>query len=100
LGCTFAGTEEEIANHVLLMDLNGLHESQISNDPKPFCIGCYRLPNEISEYSKVSTQTKLEPDEFVKREEGTYNEENGHFLCTSCYIKAGQPSASGGWKAP
>lgn len=41
------------------------------------------------------------PTEYVLAEEGTLNSENGHFLCTSCYIKAGQPSAPfPGWKCP
>lgn len=38
-------------------------------------------------------------DEYVMVEEGTLNLDNGHFLCTPCYIKAGCPTAPNGWKA-
>jgi hypothetical protein len=41
----------------------------------------------------------MTPDDFVWREEGTLNRETGHFLCTSCYIKAGMPSSPRGWVA-
>lgn len=100
-GCNYAGTtQEELDNHIANMDSRGLHESQISSDPQPFCIGCIKTPEELSEYSKVSTDSTLEPDTYVKNEEGTYNRKNGHFLCTSCYIRAGQPSSSAGWIAP
>lgn len=67
---------------------------------QPFCTGCDLTPDQISEYSQDMTGSNLSPDEYVKREEGTYNRENGHFLCTSCYIKAGQPSSPTGWVAP
>jgi hypothetical protein len=39
-------------------------------------------------------------EDFVRKEEGTFNQENGHFLCDPCYIKAGQPSSSSGWVCP
>lgn len=38
--------------------------------------------------------------DYIREEEGTYNSENGHFLCDNCYIKAGMPSSSGGWVCP
>ena len=37
---------------------------------------------------------------YVRNEEGTLNPTNGHFLCDSCYIKAGQPSSPTGWVCP
>lgn len=37
---------------------------------------------------------------YVLMEEGTLNPNNGHFLCDDCYIKAGMPSAPGGWVCP
>ncbi len=37
---------------------------------------------------------------FVKTEEGTYNKENGHFLCMRCYVNEGMPSSPEGWKCP
>ena len=100
-GCGYAGrSQEELDEHVTQMDARGLHEAQISDNPKPFCIGCIKTPDEIYEYSQDATESSLSPDEYVKREEGTYNSKNGHFLCTACYIKAGQPSSSSGWVAP
>ena len=72
----------------------------MTKPPQPICTGCNRMPDEIYEYSKEATQSSLSPDEYVRREEGTYNQYNGHFLCTMCYIKAGAPSSPWGWKAP
>lgn len=66
----------------------------------PICIGCNRTPPEISEYVEYAAYEEMTPDEFVIELEGTYNSGNGHFLCTECYIKAGMPSSSHGWKAP
>ena len=34
----------------------------------------------------------MTPDAYVRAEEGTYNRENGHFLCTDCYVRASMPS--------
>ena len=69
-------------------------------DPK-----CQRKPEEIEEYINMaeaeSTETeKITPSQYVWNEEGTLNRSNGHFLCTSCYIKVGQPSSSIGWICP
>jgi hypothetical protein len=64
------------------------------------CAGCKKKPEEIPEYDQVSTGSSLSPTEYVKREEGTYNPENGHFMCTACYIGVGMPSGPGGWRAP
>lgn len=66
----------------------------------PMCIGCQRSPDEISEYSPEETGEDIAPTEYVKTEEGTYNESNGHFACTMCYILMGMPSSDEGWKAP
>lgn len=100
-GCRFETDDEEVMEwHITQMDMRGLHEAQISDNPKPFCLGCIRTPEEIYEYLPQSTDSKLSPDEYVKSEEGTYNRENGHFLCTVCYINAGSPSSPSGWKAP
>jgi hypothetical protein len=37
---------------------------------------------------------------YVIQNEGTFNRENGHFLCDKCYIQAGSPTARGGWICP
>lgn len=73
----------------------------MNNDrPQAICVGCERVPEQINEYSEVMTGEEVSPDDYVWKEEGTLNTSNGHFLCTSCYIKAGQPSTKRGWTAP
>ena len=67
---------------------------------KPLCIGCGKHPDELEEYVEIAKEEGMTPDEFVRKEEGTYNRENGHFLCTPCYAKAGMPSSPRGWVAP
>lgn len=69
--------------------------------PKAKCVRCGKTPAELPEYSKEMTESSLSPEDFVWAEEGTLNEDNGHFACTECYIAMGQPSAPfPGWKAP
>lgn len=75
---------------------------------KPVCIGCGKHPIALPEYldllrSDEDDDTVFDEeaiDQVVRDEEGTYNWENGHFLCTACYIAAGQPSSKYGWVAP
>jgi hypothetical protein len=65
----------------------------------PVCTGCDELPIDL--YNSSLWEDDYESaDEYVKGEEGTYNEENGHFLCDNCYIVAGCPSSPFGWIAP
>jgi len=64
------------------------------------CIGCHKRPEQIKEYFKAAQEYECTPTQFVQREEGTYNPENGHFACTECYIEMGQPNSPIGWKAP
>jgi hypothetical protein len=64
------------------------------------CAGCGLTPNELDEYKEFAEAEGMTPNEYVIEEEGTYNPENGHFLCTECYVKFGCPSTEKGWKAP
>jgi len=66
----------------------------------PICTGCNKQPHQIPEYIEAALDNDMTPDEYVMAEEGTYNRENGHFLCTSCYIDVGMPSLGRGWQAP
>ena len=71
----------------------------------PICVGCGKHPTELEEYVEASSPKAwggkgISPDDYVRREEGTYNRENGHFLCTDCYVAAGMPSSPRGWVAP
>lgn len=38
--------------------------------------------------------------DWIWANEGTINSHNGHFACTDCYIRIGQPSSPRGWVAP
>lgn len=81
-----------------------MHTKVVRDDPdrrpQAICTGCNRVPVDISEFAPEFTGEDMSPDDYVWREEGTLNTSNGHFLCTSCYIEAGQPSSRYGWTAP
>lgn len=55
------------------------------------CPICGRTPENISEYVNGGYELDITPRRYVMEEEGTYNTQNGHFYCTSCYIKLGMP---------
>ena len=70
---------------------------------KPLCIGCGKHPSDLAEYRDAVTEdigAFDDEDDYVRREEGTYNPKNGHFLCTPCYIEAGAPGSLIAWVAP
>jgi heterodisulfide reductase subunit A-like polyferredoxin len=66
----------------------------------PICVGCKKHPKDIDEYAESAKAEGMTPDAYVRMEEGTYNRDNGHFLCTDCYCAAGCPSTPNGWVAP
>lgn len=68
--------------------------------PEPLCIGCNKKASELEEYIEVAKDEDMTPEDYVREEEGTYNHNNGHFLCTLCYIRYGMPSNPWGWVAP
>lgn len=70
-----------------------------STPQNPFCVGCGRSPYEIDEYV-LNPEGDPDTIRFVRKNEGTFNQRNGHFACTECYIKLGQPSSPSGWVAP
>ena len=76
-----------------------------TGEPKPVCIGCGKEPNQIDEYIEAVTENPsryADADDYVRREEGTYNPANGHFACTYCYIEMDMPTkpAPDRWIAP
>ena len=70
------------------------------------CFRCGKRPHQLLEYLDAVFQDGLEegeeesPENYVKREEGTYNPDTETFCCTACYIMIGMPSSPNGWKAP
>lgn len=73
---------------------------QGDNPAKPICVGCARVPSEIDGYTSMLDDWDGDADSYVIENEGTYNRQNGHFLCDPCYIKNGCPSSPRGWKCP
>jgi len=56
------------------------------------CNGCKLEAHQLPEYAAIALDEDYGSSlEAMRREEGTYNRENGHFWCNSCYIKAGMP---------
>lgn len=58
---------------------------------KPMCLECGKAPSGLTEYVTAAREYEITPDEYVRREEGTYNPQTGFFWCTECYIKIGMP---------
>lgn len=82
-------------------------------ESEPYDPMCKRYAKDMQELDYSWAESQVEIDEatrlgllpqkrivFVLKEEGTYNSSNGHFLCNSCYIKAGMPSSPYGWTCP
>lgn len=71
--------------------------------PDPRCTGCdvlaadmksldYFWPEDQLELLELEEQQiRQERVDYVRAEDGTYNRENGHFLCDKCYLRAGMP---------
>ncbi|MFE0472739.1 hypothetical protein ACFW2V_14090 [Streptomyces sp. NPDC058947] len=71
------------------------------------CIDCGKTPGEIGEYIDAGRENGMSPESYVEQEEGTYNPENGHFICTEDFIRkelalGRRPVGSDGgtWTAP
>ena len=101
IGAEFYGISTEEArrrNEVMLVHVD---------DPEdPICMGCVRRPQEIpiyvefAEWEAKECERSITPTKYVQENEGTFNWNNGHFLCDECYIKNGQPSSPTGWTCP
>lgn len=67
----------------------GVTDEANHGDPtraSPCCIDCGKVPAELREYVEAAESAGLTPDEYVAQEEGTYNPDNGHFLCTDDFV--------------
>lgn len=63
------------------------------------CFRCKKKPHEIDDYIQSAKYTGMTPEQYVREEEGTLNEE-GRFCCDECYLALGMPSNPQGWRAP
>lgn len=78
-------------------------ERSTKNPRDPYDPYCKTFAEENAIVRGWAEMDGVTPAEWVIQEEGTYNRENGHFACDSCYINIGQPSrpmSEGGWVAP
>lgn len=56
------------------------------------CAMCNREPHEINEYVDIAKENNyVSAEQAVRYEEGTYHPAYEKFICTDCYVKAGQP---------
>ena len=55
------------------------------------CAKCGKTPDELFEYTSSAEDEGITPEEYVMREEVTYNPRTQLFWCTKCYIKLGMP---------
>lgn len=81
------------------------------NPLHPFDPVCNRYAAEMEDYDSFIFESAEDEEAngpatpemreaYVLREEGTYNHQNGHFLCDGCYIAKGMPSGPSGWVCP
>jgi hypothetical protein len=81
------------------------------NPLHPYDPFCRRYAAEMEDYDSFIFESEEDErdngpvtpemrENYVIREEGTYNHLNGHFACDSCYIDLKMPSGPGGWHAP
>ena len=84
-------------------------ESNVAQVVEPFDPKCGRFARDMleidwaladGESDEVAEATPEQRDAYIREEEGTYNPENGHFLCDNCYIAVGMPSGPNGWRCP
>lgn len=65
---------------------------------EPYCPYCQTHANQHPELIRRAKAEGTTPADEA-RADGTYNPDNGHFCCTMCYIRIGQPSSPFGWTA-
>lgn len=75
----------------------------------PYDPRCQRFAVDMTDYDMwiadehgipLKEVTPAMRNQYVEQTEGTYNPDNGHFLCDQCYIEVGMPSSRYGWKCP
>tara|TARA_R110000824_G_scaffold69581_3_gene179140 strand:+ start:4216 stop:4416 length:201 start_codon:yes stop_codon:yes gene_type:complete len=63
------------------------------------CMNCGKHPKDLPCYSEMAREMKVTAADYVRSEEGTFNEVTQTFACDDCYILMGCPSSPEGWKA-
>jgi hypothetical protein len=56
---------------------------------EPYCRYCEKHASEILEYRMFAAEEGISPEEYIKEQEGTYDEDSNTFVCTDCYIRRG-----------
>ncbi|RSL32640.1 hypothetical protein D7Z54_14410 [Salibacterium salarium] len=56
------------------------------------CFRCNHTPSELPEYRQQAEMEEMQPDAYVRMDEGTYASYYDMFTCTDCYVKMGAPS--------
>ena len=78
-----------------ITDINGQYvpiaNTAGDGSPSPTCKRCGCTASELNEYIDMAKEEGMTPDEYLRREEGTYNSETNLFYCTPCYIAVGMP---------
>lgn len=70
-------------------------------DGESYCFRCGKPASSFPEYcDRTCGSPEGCADQYVRREEGTYNPETNRFACDACYIAIGMPTSSEGWRAP
>lgn len=64
-----------------------ISNGQSVSDSIPRCKHCGKKCTEINEYVIAASLENITPEQYVTREEGTYNRKTNTFECTSCYVK-------------
>jgi hypothetical protein len=68
--------------------------------PEPYDPMCDRFARDMPYLDSFLEHPNQTRARYVATNEGTYNRVNGHFLCDTCYIKAGMPTSPLGWVCP
>ncbi len=55
------------------------------------CKVCKKEPKDLGSVVYFASLENMEPDEFVKENDGTYNPTTEEFFCNTCYISVGMP---------
>ncbi len=87
--------EGEVINS--FSDLN-MKERLAIADGEPYCFRCGKPASSFAEYDYQYAGG--DRADYVRDQEGTYNQDINRFACDGCYIAIGTPSAPGGWRAP